>query len=231
MNGARVTWHLGGRDQLVFGLARPSLMPLRLLLWTAETDYAAGDWSVNQCTWGQPLLAAPKQHTKLLDVYYTYITRTKLLLDVLLDGRVLLGSLSFDFLLIELGKEEERLMLQQMQTLAQKQVHCSSFVCYSFSSDWPSSIPGTFQPKKICFRLNYFWPPVLSSSVCLISLSTFFRNFCFFFSRFIAHEADPDRPIPDLLTWSIHASKFQIVQRLGRWADFLFFPKIEQWHN
>ena len=106
-------------------------------------------------------------------------------------------------------------MLQQMQTLAQKQVHCSSFVCY-LSSDWPSSIPGTFQPNSFPFEFIFGLCAVLFSLPHF--LSTFLQQTFGFFSRFIEHEADPDRPIPQpshLIRSRVPSSR---TSRGGRWA-------------
>jgi hypothetical protein len=102
-------------------------------------------------------------------------------------------------------------MLQQMQTLAQKQVHCSSFVCY-LSSDWPSSIPGTFHPNSFPFEFIFGLCAVLFSLPHF--LSTFLQQTFGFLVDLLSMKLIPTVPSsptfsPDQFT----RPKFQNIQR------------------
>ena len=106
-------------------------------------------------------------------------------------------------------------MLQQMQTLAQKQVHCSSFVCY-LSSDWPSSIPGTFHPNSFPFEFIFGLCAVLFSLPHF--LSTFLQQTFGFLVDLLSMKLIPTVPSPQpshLIRSRVPSSR---SSRGGRWA-------------
>ena len=225
MNGARVTWHLGGRDQLDFWTCKAFIDAVTASLmncwnWLCGRRLISESVHLGATSFGCPQ-AAHQAFGRILYVYNSDKTSIRRFIRRTCASWVIIIWFSLNW--IRQGRGEVNASADADAGTKTGSLLIIRLLFFFFWLAVVYSWHFPTQKKKICFRLNYFWPSVLSSSVCLISLSTFFRNFCFFFSRFIAHEADPDRLIPRP-SHLIH-SRVQVPDRpeVGQMSRFPFF--------